>query len=138
MELKVKIADLNKPNLNNIVYTEECFNSIQQQIVEKILPVKLITDDFWKDVELVGSAKLDALSVYPELHFTVNIVDPCVKELVKNGWGGFGLCGMSKQVIQDHTNVGEDIKVVSDLNLTSVGYTLTPACSTKYEVVKDE
>lgn len=113
MELKVKIADLNKPNLNNIIYTEECFSSIKNQIAENVIPVRLITNDFWKDfagnVMPIGSAKLDRLSVYPELHFTIDVVDPYVKECIEKGLGAFGLCDMSEQVVQDNVELGENI-----------------------------
>ena len=138
MDLTVKIANLNKPNLNNVVYSEECVNDIEQQLLGHVIPVKLITNDFWNQSMLpIGNAQLDT-TVYPELYFSVNICDPEVKRCIEKGLGGFGLCGVSKQEIQDNIQPGENIKVVSELSHISVGYTLTPACDTKYEVVKDE
>lgn len=138
MDLTVKITNLNKPNLNNVVYSEECIQNVEKQILGNIIPVKLITNDFWNQtVAPVGSAQLDT-ALYPELHFSVNICDPEVKKCIEKGLGGFGLCGISKQKIQDNIQLGENIKVVSELSHISMGYTLTPACDTKYKIIKDK
>lgn len=138
MDLTVKIAKLNRPNLNNVVYSEECIQNVEKQILGNIIPVKLITNDFWnQNTAPVGSAQLDT-ALYPELHFSVNVVDPEVKKCIEKGLGGFGLCGISKQEIQDNIQPGENIKVVSELSHISMGYTLAPACDTKYEIIKDK
>lgn len=83
MDLTVKIAKLNKPNLNNVVYSEECIQNVEKQILGNIIPVKLITNDFWnQNTAPVGSAQLDT-ALYPELHFSVNVVDPEVKKCIE-------------------------------------------------------
>jgi len=82
MDLTVKIGKLDRPNLNNVVYSKECIQNVEKQILGNIIPVKLITNDFWNQtVAPVGSAQLDT-ALYPELHFSVNICDPEVKKSI--------------------------------------------------------
>lgn len=99
MKLKVKIANLDRPNLNNVVYSKDCLLDMEHKLLGNVIPVKLVTDNFWNESMLpVGNAQLDT-ALYPELHFSVYVCDPEVKKCIEQGLGGFGLCGISKQEI---------------------------------------
>ena len=139
MKLRIKLVNLNRPNLNNVIYTKDCFEKIKSQLAENSVPVKTISDDCCiDDIAPIGMAKLDS-SLYPELNFIANLHDTqCVQKCIERGLGGFGLCGLVQISGRNDVKHDKQIQVVSELTHISIGYTLSPASSSRYEIIDNQ
>ena len=135
MTVKIKIMDLDKPNLNGVVFTEDAIKNACGQIKDLDIPVVYNSDtsenssDSIKIGDIIGFANLLEEN-YPAMSFRANIGHERFKDSLRNGWGGFG------PNYKASTKFDDDIIVVTDAEIDTIGYTMTPASETSYEIIK--
>ncbi len=140
MKLKINVADLNKPNLNGIIYTEDAIKNACKRINNNDIPIVFIGDDDFEFQamyaqpcgNLIGSAQLKQLD-YPNIEFEAFITNEIFKNSIREGRGGFGPNYLA--TIEPTDN---DVQVVSDAKISTIGYTLNPASKTSFEVINDD
>ena len=135
MTVKIKIMDLDKPNLNGVVFTEKAIKNACSQIKDLDIPVVYNSDipetpsDNIKIGDVIGFAKLLEEN-YPDMSFKATIGQEQFKDSLKNGWGGFG------PNYKVTTKFDDNIIIVTDAEIDTIGYTMTPASETSYEIIK--
>lgn len=140
MKIKIKIADLDKPNLNGLIYTEDAFKNACEQIKNIDVPVVFIGDDDFEfqamyaqaHGNLLGSAQLKQLD-YPSIELEASITNEIFKKSIREGRGGFG-----PNYLATIESTDNNVRVVSDVKISTIGYTLNPASVTSFEVINDE
>lgn len=135
MKLKIKLMDLDKPNLNGVVFTESAIKNACSQIKDLDIPIVYNSDtlmnpsDSIKIGDVIGFANLLEEN-YPKMSFTANIGHERFKDCLRNGWGGFG----PNYTVT--TKFDDDTIVVTTAEINTIGYTMTPASETSYEIIK--
>ena len=139
MEIKIKVCDLDKPNRNNLVFTKEAIENAYKNLDSKELPLVFIGDDdfdFQAMYNIVGGNVLGTAQItnlqYPALELNAKITNDIFKEAIRKNLGGFGPNYLA--TIEPADN---DIKIVSEAKISTIGYTLNPASVTSFEIIQD-
>lgn len=139
MEIKIKVCDLDKPNRNNLVFTKEAIESAYKNLDGKELPLVFIGDDdfdFQAMYNIIGGNVLGTAQItnlqYPAIELNAKITNDIFKEALRKNLGGFGPNYLA--TIEPSDN---DIKVVSEAKISTIGYTLNPASVTSFEIIRD-
>ena len=139
MEIKIKVCDLDKPNRNNLIFTKEAIESAYKNLDGKELPLVFIGDDdfdFQAMYNIVGGNILGTAQItnlqYPAIELNAKITNEIFKETIRKKLGGFGPNYLA--TIEPSDN---DVKIVSEAKINTIGYTLNPADRTSFEIVRD-
>lgn len=135
MILDIKVMDLDKPNLNGTVFTESAIKNACSKIKKLDIPVVYNSDT---SINPYGSINIDDIvgfanlleEKYPDMSFRVKIGNESFKEFLRNNKGGFG---------PNYTAVTEfnnDVTVVTNAEINTIGYTMNPASKTSYEIIE--
>ena len=137
MEIKIKVCDLDKPNHNNLVFTKEAIENAYKNLDSKELPLVFIGDDdfdFQAMYNIVGGNILGTAQItnlqYPAIELNAKITNDIFKEAIRKNIGGFG--PNYSATIEPSDN---DVKIVSEAKINTIGYTLNPADRTSFEIV---
>lgn len=139
MEIKIKVCDLDKPNRNNLIFTKEAIESAYKNLDSKELPLVFIGDDDFDfqamyniaGGNILGTAQITNLQ-YPAIELNAKITNEIFKEAIRKNIGGFGPNYLA--TIEPSDN---DVKIVSEAKINTIGYTLNPADRTSFEIVQD-
>lgn len=131
MELKFKIYNLDIPNKNGYIYSEESINRIYDIYKTENIPIVLRDgcEDMYLD-NIIGYANIIDVN-YPEFECYANIHSQIISEVLKKGIGGFTMYGLGS------VNTAKNDKVVHDYKLEEFNYFLNPSQATSFEIIKD-
>lgn len=139
MEIKIKVCNLDKPNRNNLIFTKEAIESAYKNLDGKELPLVFIGDDdfdFQAMYNIVGGNILGTAQItnlqYPAIELNAKITNDMFKEAIRKNIGGFGPNYLA--TIEPSDN---DVKIVSEAKINTIGYTINPADRTSFEIVRD-
>jgi hypothetical protein len=135
MTIEIKVMDLDKPNLNGVIYTEQAIKNACSRIKGLDIPVIYNSDttgDLFDGVDIgniIGFASLLEEN-YPDMSFITTIEKESFIDLLKNGWGGFGPnCKVA-------TKTDGSTITVTEATIDTIGYTMTPASKTYYKIIE--
>lgn len=130
MEVKVKIYNLDIPNRNGYIYSQESIEGIYDKYKTENIPIVLRDGCDDGSTNIIGHASLLDIN-YPEMEWYANVYSDVICKCLSDKIGGFTMYGLGS------VNTAKNDKVIHDYKLQEFNYFLHPAQATSFEIIKE-